>query len=584
MPYLPARSLPFLLMALLLSSPLQAQETAADGETAGAEVPFTGDSGAFIAARVAEQANDFAESARWFEIAVAADPQNYRLVAGALFAELALGNIDRAEAYALQYQELAPAPTPTALFAMVAAEAGREDYAALIAAAPDRRINPLLDGLILAWAKLGEGDMTSALADFDAMAKTSGQEAFGLYHKALALGLAGDFEGAEDILSGKAAGPIGLMRSGVIAHVEVLSQLERNQDALTLLDKSFGPGPDPRVDPLRLRLKAGEPLPFSAVTSARDGMAEAFFNLAAVLRGETDDGFTLLHTRIATHLRPDYADPRLMTASLLSSLGQHRLAAETFAQVPVDTPVHYEAEIGRAQALMNDGQTEAALEVLRALARDEPQLLAVQVALGDALRRAEKCAEALPVYDAALALVPEPAAENWMIFFSRGICHEQQKLWDKAEPDFRQALALNPGQPQVLNYLGYSFVDRGENLEEALEMINQAVAAEPDSGYIIDSLAWAYFRLGRYEDALAPMERASLLEPVDPIVTDHLGDVYWAVGRKLEARFQWRRALSFEPTEKDAARIQRKLEIGLDAVLVEEGAPPLRPEPAADGN
>ena len=150
--------------------------------------------------------------------------------------------------------------------------------------------------------------------------------------------------------------------------------------------------------------------------------------------------------------------------------------------------------------------------------------------------------------------------------------------------DMRKALELSPDQPAVLNYLGYSFVDRGIKLDEALGMIQRAVAAEPDSGAITDSLAWAYFRLGRYRDAVEPMERAALLEPVDPVVTDHLGDVYWAVGRKLEAAFQWRRALSFDPEEKDAQRIRRKLEIGLDALWAEEGAPPITLDPAPDGN
>ena len=169
---------------------------------------------------------------------------------------------------------------------------------------------------------------------------------------------------------------------------------------------------------------------------------------------------------------------------------------------------------------------------------------------------------------------------DWVLFFYRGICHEQSKDWPAAEADFRRALELNPTQPQVLNYLGYGLVDRGEKLDEALAMIEKAVAGDPDKGYIIDSLAWALFRLGRYEEAVEPMERASLLEPVDPIVTDHLGDVYWMVGRKLEAQFQWRRALSFEPTEKDAERIRRKLEIGLDAVMAEEA----KANPTANGN
>jgi len=127
----------------------------------------------------------------------------------------------------------------------------------------------------------------------------------------------------------------------------------------------------------------------------------------------------------------------------------------------------------------------------------------------------------------------------------------------------------------VLNYLGYSLVEKQEKLEEALEMIERAVEARPDSGYIVDSLGWALYRLGRYEEAVGHMERAAELLPVDPIVNDHLGDVYWAVGRRTEARFQWNRALSFDPEPEEAERIRRKLEVGLDAVLAEEGAEPL---------
>ena len=199
----------------------------------------------------------------------------------------------------------------------------------------------------------------------------------------------------------------------------------------------------------------------------------------------------------------------------------------------------------------------------------------VHLALGDALRREERFADAVAAYDQAAALVETPARQHWPLYYSRGVCLERLGRWPEAEADMRKALDLNPDEPQVLNYLGYSFVDRGEHLDEALEMIQRAVLARPDSGYIVDSLAWAYFRLGRYQEALVPMEKASLLEPVDPIVTDHLGDVYWAVGRKLEARFQWRRALSYKPEDKDALRIRRKLEIGLDGVLAEEGAKPL---------
>jgi tetratricopeptide (TPR) repeat protein len=184
-------------------------------------------------------------------------------------------------------------------------------------------------------------------------------------------------------------------------------------------------------------------------------------------------------------------------------------------------------------------------------------------------------------YDTALGLIDEAQDGRWFLLYARGICHERLKNWDQAEADFRAALAIRPDQPQVLNYLGYSLVEKQIKLDEALSMIERAVDARPDAGYIVDSLGWVLYRLGRYEDAVGHMETAVELMPVDPVVNDHLGDVYWAVGRAREAEFQWKRALSFidpEDTdgEADPERIRRKLEIGLDAVLLEEGAEPLK--------
>ncbi|MEL6934978.1 MAG: tetratricopeptide repeat protein, partial [Pseudomonadota bacterium] len=159
--------------------------------------------------------------------------------------------------------------------------------------------------------------------------------------------------------------------------------------------------------------------------------------------------------------------------------------------------------------------------------------------------------------------------------------YERLGIWESAEADFRKALELNPDHPQVMNYLGYSLVEKRIKLDEALDMIERAVKAQPDSGHIVDSLGWVLYRLGRYEEAIGHMERAAELMPVDPVVNDHLGDVLWAVGRFFEAEFQWKRALSFVDEDKpspdiDPDRIRRKLEVGLDVVLEEEGAEPLK--------
>lgn len=542
----------------------------------------TEDAGAYLAARVASAENDYREAAAWYDRLLQTTPDAVAMLDGAIVANLGLGDFTKAADLANRLAA-ASGNSQVAWLALIADKAQKEDYAGLIAdQKAGRSAGKLLDGLVLAWAELGNGDMTDALAGFDAMAKSPGLEAFGLYHKALALASAGDFEGADEILSGRTSGAISMMRRGVIAHVQILSQLERNPDALALLDRTFGSDADPQIDNLRGRLKSGEVLPFDTVTTARDGIGEVFFTLAAALRGEADDSFTLLYTRITAYLRPDHGEAVLLTGGLLDQLGQPALAEETYATIKPDSPSYHIAEIGRAESLLAQDKTDAAIEVLQSLARSHGNLVAVQTALGDALRRQERFAEAIPAYGAAIKLIGTPERRHWALFYSRGICHERNGDFEAFESDLRQALSLEPDQPQVLNYLGYSFIDRGENLDEALAMIQTAVAKQPDAGYIIDSLAWAYFRLGQYEKAVEPMEKASLLEPVDPIVTDHLGDVYWAVGRQREAKFQWHRALSFDPEEKDAKRIRAKLEKGLDAVLADEGAKPLTD--LADGN
>lgn len=542
---------------------------------AQAQTDTFGDAGAYLAARVAGTTNDYRAAGLWFNRALLADPGNLALMEGSIISHMALGDFGQAATVAAQLDK-SGVKSQSAAIAILADNAKNGRFEAIIAALDGGSgIGALVDGLVKAWSELGAGRMSDALAGFDTLATTEGLEAFGLYHKALALASVGDFEGADAILSGRANGGLQVMRRGSVAHAQILSQLERNSEALAMLEAAFGTGQDPGIDALRSRLTAGETLPYDVARNAADGIAEVFFTLATALNGEAEDGFTLLYARVASHLRPDHSEAILLSAGLLRAQNQPDLAAETYATIlPTDSAFHV-AEIGRAESLYAAGKTDAAIEVLQALTRSHTDLMAVHLALGDALRREERYVEAIVAYDAAIARLDTAENRHWPLFYSRAICHERQKNWALAEPDFRKALELEPDQPQVLNYLGYSFVEMGENLDEALSMIERAVAARPDAGYIQDSLAWALFRMGRPAEAVEPMERASLLEPVDPIVTDHLGDVYWAVGRRLEAEFQWRRALSFEPEEKEAIRIRRKLEIGLDAVLAEEGAAPL---------
>ncbi|GGH42974.1 hypothetical protein GCM10011341_01320 [Frigidibacter albus] len=540
--------------------------------------------GPYLAARVASAHSDYREAATYYTQALARDPSNALLLESAILAQLGLGEIQRAVPVATAMLGSGRESQVADLVLLVDLAKRGEFDAALERLEAGTTVGPLVEGLFRAWAELGRGQMSEAQTAFDEVTEVQGLELFGAYHKALALASVGDFEGADAILAGEAAGPLSLTRRGVIAHAEVLSQLERNPAAIELIDKAFGNEPDPTLEAMRAQLEAGEMLPFTVVTSPADGMAELFHSLAGALSGEATDVFTLVYARLGEYLRPDHVDAILLVAALLESQDQYDLATVSYNRIPRDDPAYPVAELGRAEALIAADRMDAAIEALQQLAKSYPDQEVISATLGDVLRRAERYEEAIGAYDAAIALFGEESAGQWPVYYARGICHERQNRHDSAEADMRKALELQPDQPQVLNYLGYSFLEQGRNFDEALAMIESAVAARPEDGYIVDSLAWAYYRLGRYAEAVAPMERAVELMPVDAVVNDHLGDVYWSVGRKREAEFQWSRALSFadDSSEADADRIRRKLEIGLDAVLAAEGAAPLAVSQNAD--
>ena len=565
--------------ATALALCLAAMPVLADGSDANWS---DGLAGAYLAARQASVSADYASAATYYTQALVRDPGNPVLLENAVLAQVGLGALDRALPLARILKQGGSA-SQIADLVVLADQLKRKAYDEVAADfAKGRDLGPLLTGLVQAWADLGRGDTEKALAGFDTLAKGAGLGSFAMYHKALALASAGDFEGADHILSGAAAGPITLDRRGIVAQAEVLSQLERNADAIALIDAAFDVELDPAMKALRDRLVAGELLPFDIARNATEGEAEAFLSLGTALSGDAEDEIPLIYTRIADYLHPDNADAVLLSGDILTHQKQYDLANQTFNRISGDSPAFVQAELGRADALSRAGKTDAALEVMQQLAKSQPDATLVLVTLGDMLRTSERYAEAVVAYDRAIAQLGEPRQTHWVVYYTRGIAHERTGNMDQAEADMRMALKLNPDQPQVLNYLGYSFVDAGRNLDEALAMIQKAVAAMPDDGYIVDSLAWALYRLGRTAEAVAPMEHAVELEAVDPILNDHLGDVYWAVGRKLEAEFQWHRALSFKPDAKDEVRIRRKLAVGLDVVLKDEAGTPAAI--TADGN
>ncbi|WP_373355172.1 tetratricopeptide repeat protein [Pseudoroseicyclus sp. CXY001] len=522
------------------------------------------DVGAYLAGRSAAQNGDFEAAASYYISALAEDQGRADLATEALTAFVQLGAFDRALPLA---ERVEPGTGLPALVRTVAlAETG--DWGEILTRLDaGLTIAPLPDALTRAWALVGAGRMREALAAFDAMAADragdEGRAGFALYNKALALAMAGDLEGAEAIFTLPPAEGLPLTRRGVLAHAVLLGQMGRGEEGAALIRRIFGERADAGMTALAADLAAGR-ITRPLVPDAAAGLAEVYYSLSAAMSGrEVPDPRQLIYARAALWLAPEHFEAMLLAARACEALGRPDLATAILQGVAEGSPDHLAAEMTRAATLRRTGAPDEAARVLAALAAAHPARADLQASLGDSLRELARYPEAVEAYGRALQLYADGAPMTWVIHYTRGISRQEAGNWPGAEADFRRALELNPGQPRVLNHLGYALVTRGESLDEALAMVRLAVAAEPENAAIIDSLGWALYRLGRVAEAVPHLERAVEIEAGSPVINEHLGDAYWQVGRREEARFQWRRALSFEPEAAMAARLEQKLASGL---------------------
>lgn len=527
------------------------------------------DMGAFLAGRQASADHQFGLASTYFERVLAQDADHIDSLNGLLGAYIGAARIDAALPIADRLVDLGVDSHAANLTRVTIALRDQNWQTVLDHLEADHSVGIMVDEISAAWASQALGDVPGAVEHLDKISTQRGVEAAALFHKAMILAKAGEAQQAEDILSKAGDGPLPISVDVLIARVQVLSQLDRHSDALQLIETY----PDPRMTALRRPIEAGAPVPFDVMTTPAEAMSDLFLTLADVLSEQQPDA-ALIYARMAQTVLPDNPQAALMAADFLAQLERHDLAIDAIGLIPDGVPLRNAADQLLAEQHEAMGDVDAAIATLERLVAQNPDAPFIVVALGDMQARHQDNEGANASYTTALDLMPADQPGRWIVLYTRAIAREQLDLWPQAEADFRAALKLEPNQPNVLNYLGYSLLERSGDAEEALEMITRAVDAEPHNGAIVDSLAWAYYRLGRFPEAVTPMERASELEPVDPIITDHWGDVLWAVGRKQEAVFQWKRALSFEPEDDLRARILRKLDQGLDAVLISEGKDP----------
>ena len=329
----------------------------------------------------------------------------------------------------------------------------------------------------------------------DGMTEPPTVELFAQYHKALVLAAVGDFETADKILQGDERGNLRLTRGSLIAHAQIMAELGSQRRSITLVGRrNFGWSRQRTFD-LRDAIANGTSQ-YNYITNAQQGIAEVMFTVAPCYPRQTINKpacCTPVSPAICARKTPKHP----VNFGILRDQGQYELAIENYTKVAPSSGHFLDAEIGRADALVQADKADAAIEVLRGLTRTHGDNPRVHMSLGDVLRGVQKYSGARDAYDKAISMIDEPARNHWFLFYATGICNERLDNWPRAEMNFRRALELAPNQPLVLNYLGYSLVEKRQNLTEAQTMIETALAAQPNNGAIADSLGWVLYRLGQ---------------------------------------------------------------------------------------
>jgi tetratricopeptide (TPR) repeat protein len=520
--------------------------------------------GSYLAARHAGVERDSTTAAAYYLNVLKTDPRNTDLLSRTFLSVLSDGDIDEAGRLADRLIQLDRSDRVARLIIGVRALKQKQYVLARQNFAQSVRgpVTDLTAALLSAWATAGAGDPRAAVDSLDHL---TGPDWYGIFkdlHAGFIFDLANNRkEAGKRYERAYKADPLALRT--VEAYGRYLSRTAGKNDALKIYEEFNKAVPNhPIIAEEMKEVQAGEKLP-PLVDSPQFGAAEGLYGLGASIGHRGGEDLALIYLQLALYLEPNHAMALLSLADLYESLKKPDLAIKIYDRIPPSSPLHRNAEIQIASDLDTLDRTDEAKKRLEKLIADNPKDTEAIMALANILRGRKEFAQCADAYGKAIANVAVPEKSNWVMFYFRGICYERSKQWPKAEADLKKALELYPDQPLVLNYLGYSWIDQGTNLEDGMNMIRRAVEQRPDDGYIVDSLGWANFRVGNYPEAVKELERAVELKPDDPTINDHLGDAYWRVGRVLEAHFQWSHAKDLKPDPEDLPKIEEKLKAGL---------------------
>ncbi len=532
--------------------------------------------GSYLSGRVARSAKDNDAAARFYSEALERDAGNKFILEEAFQLSLATGDSAQAKTLALRLIKVEPAHKLGRMF--LGAEAfNRGDYKASENYFRNKTREPLADmaaSIARAWVQIAKNRPNDAFKIMDGLSKQEWAQYFERYHTALMADVVGRPKTSRPAF---AAAYKRSMRNPRLAEAYARHAIASQDRGLA--EKILAPLvaralPNPNAKALLDEIALGG-APGLMVTNAKQGIAEIFYGIGEALTTDSAGGdLALSYLQLALMVNPDFSVARYTLAELYDAFKSYEMSASAFEKVPENSPLWFSAQMRKAFQLHTLERSPEAQELLKSLLVRDPQNLQILQALGTILRGEKKYEDAVRYYTIAIDAVTAPDRRAAQLYYNRAVAYERWKQWPKAEVDFKKSLELDGEQAQVLNYLGYSWVDMNMNIKEAMSLIKKAVALKPADGFIVDSLGWAYYRQRQYKQAVKHLDRAVELQPEDPVINDHLGDAFWRVGRRREAKFQWSLALTLNPEPEDLGTIRRKLQyaksnniLGVTAIL-----------------
>ncbi len=530
-------------------------------------------SGSYLAGRSADQARDIGSAVAFYTDALTADPDNPALSERLLLLTLAHGDMDQAFALASRLVKI-DVGNPDARLALAVRDLKQwrnEEALNELGAVGPAELSTLTGGLIKGWVTYGRGNVDDAVKQINALSGPEWYKIFKDFNIALIYDAAGRTDDAVAAVKKAYADDATALRI-VIAYARIMTRAGQRDEAVRALT-AFG-GDDPRNPELRYLLAdiRGGRMPAPLATTVPTGVAEVLYGLGSAIGVDDGPELPAAYLRLSAYLNVGDFLSTMAIGDIFQAVDRCDDAIKIYDTIPKTANMRRNADVQTGSCLATLEQPEEGAKYVKRVVDADAKDIDAAIELGNIYRASDKFTEAAAAYSSAIDTIGTPGKSDWRVFYYRGVALERSKRWPDAEADFKQALAINPEQPQVLNYLGYSWVDRGLNLDQALTMIKKAVSLSPNDGYIVDSLGWAYHRLGRNNEAVTTLESAIELKGGDATINDHLGDVYWAVGRKREAYFQWAHARDSNPDEADLTKILAKLQHGLGSAATTTGS------------